>query len=580
METLIEYNSKIIKKDKSINKIVNALQLMTPYQSFFIKNEEELNQEYGVFHNAPGLDLRYKAEIYRKYIFDKRIRNSRLFQENIKRANNISDTVYLLRIDDIGLIEIPLSVIKIDKDNSPFVEIDTEDEDAKFKTYSLISKISDIDKKEIINEMISKVDLDVFEKLLRIANDRNKVNKEIVDFYLDTWAKSKIEFYIMMGRNLCCDKDFSIEADKAEIRILMNELGTKFPKYESILSSFNISDIINNNIGNASDLIKYVICNLIEEMKIKSEFDILLIEKIGLLDFITGKIQKEHPVLKKYHGEYGYDIGIDTFDYMRKWIIDEKLNDYIDLMDKIVKFNLKSGMKTSKFLSQLLDDQKFDIELSKIMQNRKNTGKIAISINPIDYLMSSVNKYNWSTCHRIFSGSELKYGTFAYMIDDSTIISYIHNGKKQLYDKVRYSCTHYGDTNLESTDSSYEFDEPFEYYSFRMRENIHIDKNTSACAFSLGYCNMDKETYKHIRFFLEELLSQYFRIDNDWLIVKPNIHGKNTNKDNNYKYKIGDSSNGKVYLDPIQSIIYPKDTDIYEANFTKNISNKKITYLG
>ena len=104
-------------------------------------------------------------------------------------------------------------------------------------------------------------------------------------------------------------------------------------------------------------------------------------------------------------------------------IVDIKANKCPD--NETLKDNIeiyKPGMKISKFLHQYFLDDKFDIDVSKVLQNKVISGQFCISIDPIDYLMSSTNKNNWTTCMTPGHGAQSN-GCVAYMIDDSGIVA-------------------------------------------------------------------------------------------------------------------------------------------------------------
>ena len=60
---------------------------------------------------------------------------------------------------------------------------------------------------------------------------------------------------------------------------------------------------------------------------------------------------------------------------------------------------------------------------STVIQENKITGKLCISVHPLDYLSSSENTYKWKSCHSL--NGEYRAGNLSYMCDTSTIICYI-----------------------------------------------------------------------------------------------------------------------------------------------------------
>ena len=182
----------------------------------------------------------------------------------------------------------------------------------------------------------------------------------------------------------------------------------------------------------------------------------------------------------------------------------------------------KKGMKLSKFLSKYLQDTKLDIEFSKVLQSRKENSVINISINPIDYLMESTNKHDWKSCHNLIDGC-FKPASFSLMLDDSTLIAYADNGRQDY---------HYDILGLE-----------FDYKSFKCREAIHIDKDTSSVGFNKYYPQMTEEMKQTIRNMIEDTLSNYLGVSNVWKL--------NMLRPESYAVHNGDFH----YKDPIQANI-------------------------
>lgn len=92
-----------------------------------------------------------------------------------------------------------------------------------------------------------------------------------------------------------------------------------------------------------------------------------------------------------------------------------------------------AGMKLSKFLSQYLNDESFDLDLSRMMQNKTVKGKCVVSIDIYDYLTCSYGKHNWHSCYSIDEGSWTS-GIFSMLCDETTVVAYKENGKVFDYD--------------------------------------------------------------------------------------------------------------------------------------------------
>lgn len=88
------------------------------------------------------------------------------------------------------------------------------------------------------------------------------------------------------------------------------------------------------------------------------------------------------------------------------------------------------GMKISKAIGRFwrneLNPVQIDTvqcELSRVIQENKVTGRLCLSIHPLDYLSSSENQHNWRSCHAL--DGEYRAGNLSYMLDQCTIMAYI-----------------------------------------------------------------------------------------------------------------------------------------------------------
>ena len=60
---------------------------------------------------------------------------------------------------------------------------------------------------------------------------------------------------------------------------------------------------------------------------------------------------------------------------------------------------------------------------SRVIQENKIEGTLCFSVHPLDYLSSSMNTYNWRSCHSL--DGEYRAGNLSYMVDKHTILCYL-----------------------------------------------------------------------------------------------------------------------------------------------------------
>lgn len=185
------------------------------------------------------------------------------------------------------------------------------------------------------------------------------------------------------------------------------------------------------------------------------------------------------------------------------------------------------GMKLSKFLSSYFNDVKFDIDYSKILQNKRVKTSMFVSIDPCDFITVSINNHNWKSCHNAVDGL-FKTAGYSLMLDEASLVGFIGKDTKVEYNYIQH--------------------EKFMWNSKQARLMINIDKNTGAMSFNKPYPNMSKETCSEFRYLMEEIMSKYLGIKNEWYCSDHDT--------NNLQGSINASGNFH-YTDPIYYIVMP-----------------------
>ena len=94
--------------------------------------------------------------------------------------------------------------------------------------------------------------------------------------------------------------------------------------------------------------------------------------------------------------------------------------------------DIPRGMKITKAFKFFINDKeeldKVQTMASRIIQEKKVTGYLGISIHPLDYLSSAESTYNWRSCHAL--DGEHRAGNLSYMLDKSTIVCYLRGEKE------------------------------------------------------------------------------------------------------------------------------------------------------
>lgn len=95
---------------------------------------------------------------------------------------------------------------------------------------------------------------------------------------------------------------------------------------------------------------------------------------------------------------------------------------------------IPEGMKIGKalkFFSSVCDPdylEQIRLELSRIIQENNVTGRLCLSVHPLDYLSVSENNHNWRSCHAL--DGEYRAGNLSYMFDKCTVVAYLKSEKE------------------------------------------------------------------------------------------------------------------------------------------------------
>ena len=102
-------------------------------------------------------------------------------------------------------------------------------------------------------------------------------------------------------------------------------------------------------------------------------------------------------------------------------------NNQVTLQYDSDAFKIPKGMKLVKAFKFFEPDPetlgKLQSAASMLIQENCVTGKLCLSVHPLDYLSASENNHNWRSCHAL--NGDYRAGNLSYMVDSSTIVCYI-----------------------------------------------------------------------------------------------------------------------------------------------------------
>ena len=203
------------------------------------------------------------------------------------------------------------------------------------------------------------------------------------------------------------------EIQKTFDKILMNsQLITK--------DSLNTDPIFKNWSKNKSRFFEAFGGQLIYEFPTPISFEVDADRQNRLADNFIKKVfhqQKKYP-----NGTFFDFIRLNANSFLTNHT--EKDFNYADI-------HIKKGEKISKSFKYFFTDEKLVRELQDLYstyQTQKTlTGKLCLSIHPLDYISISNNAHGWRSCHAL--DGEYCAGNLNYMQDTTTIVAYIKSDK-------------------------------------------------------------------------------------------------------------------------------------------------------
>lgn len=195
----------------------------------------------------------------------------------------------------------------------------------------------------------------------------------------------------------------------------MQKIKEQFKKVIEYSQEFapNVENIFNNWKANKAWFIK--------------KFNGLIYEYPEIVHFRLDEKAKDDQIkaLEEYLIAEGY-YDLSRFIIIEKeGFFDNKVVEEYTLSDGII---IPKGIKLLKAFKYFIKDNpaklnEFQMKASNIIQENKISGKLCLSVHPLDYLSSSENTYHWRSCHAL-DGS-YRAGNLSYMADNSTIICYL-----------------------------------------------------------------------------------------------------------------------------------------------------------
>lgn len=197
------------------------------------------------------------------------------------------------------------------------------------------------------------------------------------------------------------------------------EIQPKFNKILAFSQNMNIDDINTDKLFAEWFEAKKNFASFIGDLIYESDEPITLElteeEKKDRAYAFCSEVDVYSPTLSEFLLE-----NIDGF-YVNKTVVD-----YYTPNGELIPAGMRIGKCIRKYFSAEMLENDIEYvrnEMSMIIQECKVTGKLCLSVHPIDFLSSSENACNWHSCHSL--NGEFRSGNLSYMLDKVTVMAYI-----------------------------------------------------------------------------------------------------------------------------------------------------------
>lgn len=248
----------------------------------------------------------------------------------------------------------------------------------------------------------------------------------------------------------------------------------------------------------------------------------------------------------------------------------------IDMKNPPIPSGLKLGKALHRYYSSYCSSEKLDWiinELSRLIQEATITGRLCISVHPLDFLSASENTHNWRSCHSL--DGEYRAGNLSYMCDDSTAIVYLKSDEPAIlpnfpssvpWNNKKWRCFLHWDRQRKIIWAS-------RHYPFYCRDLLNIINNSILTKFhyfdSKAFVSKQNEWAPHTTFKTLKLNNKDYYLSTPYLFFNSEIYPMSNFVRNHPK--------SCAYNDLLNSHSYTPDYLSYSYYSHMNIAGEPLT---
>lgn len=189
----------------------------------------------------------------------------------------------------------------------------------------------------------------------------------------------------------------------------------KYSQGIDIDKPFNLSPLVREWWLNKQKYIKMMGDNLVYEMPAPVTFTLTDAEKAHYLEEFAEKV---------------YESGeTDLWQFLKQINFNEFFNNKTEKEYSVYNITIQSHSKVLKAFKHFISSEERCSRLQDIASTyiQKNciTGRLGVSVHPLDFLSASETTHHWRSCHAL--DGEYRAGNLSYLCDSSTIMVYLRS---------------------------------------------------------------------------------------------------------------------------------------------------------
>lgn len=160
--------------------------------------------------------------------------------------------------------------------------------------------------------------------------------------------------------------------------------------------------------------------------------DKLIYETDEIIEFKLDEhncVREKNRFINNLYTQFDYE---DLFRFVDVQSVESFYNNRVGSSYEYGNIKIPKDMKLSKAFKYFVTDEEtlrvIQDVYSEVIQRNKVSGKLCISIHPLDYLSTSETTHNWRSCHAL--DGEYRAGGLSYMCDKTTVVCYIKSDKE------------------------------------------------------------------------------------------------------------------------------------------------------